>query len=374
MTNECLISVSGHIGQPCNPFLRATGRCYPWSGHIVCAEDNICRCDPNYPVQIGDHLCKQGRRVGDRCSYLEECIHHDPNSYCTQEPFSSQCECLTGFEWSELKGKCVPETSGTRKRAPTMSLLIPSAAGLMMACFSLLCCCLLLWHNLCRNARAEGRDALREFHVISGGPLQQGGGRSGRNGGRCARLSLHGDRILSGHNGNMTLPPQYEAVVGLTEGLSSGNEPPPSYEDAVKQPPTSDTEAILIPANCLSTMTATTNTANTTSTITNHQHIELTTLASAPDETPSTVCENMITNQNHHQLNNNIVDDQSGEEETDGGTTCEELERRPLSSPPVLSPSLTRRSESRLSRPASPSHSLDRHPRISNSTTSIKKD
>ncbi|CAG2123421.1 unnamed protein product, partial [Medioppia subpectinata] len=111
-----------------------------------------------YPIEVGPHTCLAPKRVGDRCSHPEECLYYDKSSHCNQSPYSSRCECNAGSLYDKNQRLCVTETKNVRKGSNT-ALMIPTAAGLLMACFSVLCCCALIWHNLCRKHNTRQNTA-----------------------------------------------------------------------------------------------------------------------------------------------------------------------------------------------------------------------
>lgn len=94
-----------HIGEPCNPLIRL---CFPASNEVYCDENRICRCRPEYPVQVGIHSCAKSKKHDEYCSYNEQCDYHDNNSFCTQNTYSSYCECLDGFVYDRVIERCIP--------------------------------------------------------------------------------------------------------------------------------------------------------------------------------------------------------------------------------------------------------------------------
>ncbi|XP_054161769.1 uncharacterized protein LOC128959780 [Oppia nitens] len=213
--------VECHIGQQCS-LLRM---CLPISSHVYCDESNICRCKKEYPISVGPHSCLAPKQVGERCSHPEECTHNDKNSHCNQSPYTSRCECNPGFNFDRNHRVCVlTETKNTRKGSNPV-LMIPTAAGLLMACFSLLCCCALIWHNLCRK-----QDVLvRNGHNSSNSGRSR---RSASNTDSRRGTTAHNRRHQSNDNNQTTghLPP-YESI--LIDSMN--NDPPPSYEDVIKE-------------------------------------------------------------------------------------------------------------------------------------------
>lgn len=217
-----IMKVNGHIGEPCNKLLNI---CLPVSltSHVYCDSNNVCRCKKQYPVVVGPHTCLQPKKVSERCSHPEECLHSDVNSYCTQTSYSSRCECKEGFAFDKDINQCVAEL---KPRKPSnAALMIPTAAGFLMACFSLLCCCALIWHNICRkhdftrtlpqfpNERTR-RTRTQTNHELS---------LNRRN---LTNIGLNESQV------NSHLPP-YESVLILQD------EPPPSYEESCKMAATS---------------------------------------------------------------------------------------------------------------------------------------
>ena len=99
----CLV-VECHIGQPCNSILRV---CIPISSHVYCDANNTCRCKKEYPIVVGPHTCLSPKRVFERCSHPEECHYNDKNSHCNQSPYSSKCECNSGFVFDKSQRICV---------------------------------------------------------------------------------------------------------------------------------------------------------------------------------------------------------------------------------------------------------------------------
>ena len=115
------------------------------------------------------------------------------------------------------------ENKNIRKSSNT-ALMIPTAAGFLMACFSLLCCCALIWHNLCRK---------QDIIPRSGENLSSERSRNRRNQRESSRGSNgHTNRRnlgLSESQATTHLPP-YESI--LIDSMN--NDPPPSYEEAIK--------------------------------------------------------------------------------------------------------------------------------------------
>ena len=94
--------------------------------------------------------------------------------------------------------------------------IIPTAAGFLVASFSLLCCCVLIWHNFCRIDDPPQRDHRRSrrshHHHHYGDNLN-----------RVNRINNQ-----TSENSFITLP-SYEFASNIHD------EPPPKYEDVIKE-------------------------------------------------------------------------------------------------------------------------------------------
>lgn len=194
-----------HVGQPCNRLIRL---CLALNSY--CDENNICRCKPDYPVNISLHSCRQGRSYSEKCDYTEECFYYDPNSYCSQLPYRSTCECHSGFLYNDLKKICVKIGGDNPKPA---NLVFPTAIGLSLAFASIICCCLVLWHVCKRRSLAVfSRNRMTSHsHYLS---ARRGSQRS-----VCVPSAPALDEAL----------PTYDTALSLK--VTDDCEPPPSYED-----------------------------------------------------------------------------------------------------------------------------------------------
>lgn len=195
-----------HIGQKCDSifsFCRAK--------NSYCDDLNICRCLPEYPVNVTLHDCRKPRKYGTRCEYPEECSYHDNHSYCTQLPYRSICECLHDYIYSKEKEKCIKIQSTTGER---QSLILPTILGISLAAACVMCCCLALWHFCQSRQPGEENRFLRRLS-------------------RNRQNNLNENRDVPSHYGD-TLPP-YEMIIRENELQAAVDELPPSYDDVVKQ-------------------------------------------------------------------------------------------------------------------------------------------
>ncbi|XP_054721427.1 uncharacterized protein LOC129231204 [Uloborus diversus] len=197
-----------HVGQPCNSVFRIC-----LASHSYCDENNICRCEPEYPVNISLHSCKKGKQYSERCDYSEECSYYDPNSYCTQLPYRSICECHSGYAYNAFKKICDKVGGDTPK--PT-TLLFPTAIGLCLGFSGVLCCCMVAW-QVCK--RRDFRNNFDRHHSAIHTHYQD----SGENLRQIPSAPPPADETL----------PNYDTV--LTLKVSEDNDPPPSYEEVIGQ-------------------------------------------------------------------------------------------------------------------------------------------
>ncbi|XP_013781733.2 uncharacterized protein LOC106466033 isoform X2 [Limulus polyphemus] len=202
----CQIKVGvSHIGEKC--FLSAFCR----ASNSYCDKEGICRCNPDYPIEVDRHKCKQGSRYGQKCEYTEQCTYYDLNSYCTQLPYRSNCECHIDFFYDPDKKLCLkfPEHGDHNQK-----LMLPTAVGISLALASVLCCCLALVH-MYRRQNVE-RNYFSWFRINRTSSVQ-------REEDQTTRLPTRVDNL-----------PSYESVVSVED---NHEEPPPVYEEAIKAPP-----------------------------------------------------------------------------------------------------------------------------------------
>ncbi|CAN8013995.1 unnamed protein product [Ixodes persulcatus] len=197
---------SSHIGKKCN-FARI---CFV--RHASCDNDNICRCNPDYPIQISDNKCAKDRRHLEYCTDTKECAMHDKNMYCSLTSSQSRCECHDGFIFNADRQECEP----IEENRTSHDILLPMAVGVSVALSSMLCCFLALW-RLCNRA-SNGRGFL-------------GGLRNRRSHSREPRERASAPAHESSWSSD-TLP-SYDAAVSLKRQSSSQEDPPPPYSEAI---------------------------------------------------------------------------------------------------------------------------------------------
>lgn len=216
-----IIGGRNQVGQPCKKLLQGVIKiCL--ARHSYCDENDICRCEPGYPVNISFSSCRKGRKYAEKCEFTEECYYYDPNSYCSQLPYRSTCECHNGFLYNESKKICIKVGGETPK--PT-NLVFPTAIGLSLAFASIICCCLVLWH-VCKRQNIANAVFSRE------------------------RMPSH-THFLSTHRDSHrsicvpSAPPADEALptydTALSQKITEDCGPPPSYEDVICHESTSKT-------------------------------------------------------------------------------------------------------------------------------------
>lgn len=143
---------SSHIGKKCN-FARI---CFV--RHASCDNDNICRCNPDYPIQISDNKCAKDRRHLEYCTDTKECAMHDKNMYCSLTSSQSRCECHDGFIFDADRQECEP----IEENRTSHDILLPMAVGVSVALSSMLCCFLALW-RLCNRGSPRPKRILHHL-------------------------------------------------------------------------------------------------------------------------------------------------------------------------------------------------------------------
>lgn len=204
-----------HIGKKCG----ILGYCR--ARHASCDKDYICRCSPQYPVQISDHECAKGRRYLEHCTHTEQCSWYDGHTYCSDTSSQSRCECDDESLFDEDRQFCKPIDESRRP----YDIRLPMAVGVSVALSSMLCCFLALW-RLCNRASGN-RSFLSSF-------------RSQRSNSRTPRE--HAAATTQESWSSDTLP-SYDAAVSLKKQSSSQEDPPPPYSEAIAfQAPLSETK------------------------------------------------------------------------------------------------------------------------------------
>ncbi|CAL1285192.1 unnamed protein product [Larinioides sclopetarius] len=198
-----------HVGQPCNKIFRIC-----LSSNSYCDKENICRCKPEYPVNISLHSCKKGKQYSEKCEYSEECYYYDPNSYCSQLPYRSTCECHTGFIFNEVTRIC--ESIG-KEPPKTSNIVFPTAIGGTLAFASIIFFCLVAW-QVCKRQNVYSRVFSRRSASI----------RSRYH----SAYSEGSGPVPSAPTADETLP-TYDTALSLK--ISEDCEPPPSYEEVIGQ-------------------------------------------------------------------------------------------------------------------------------------------
>ncbi|KAG8188976.1 hypothetical protein JTE90_010065 [Oedothorax gibbosus] len=190
------------------------------SSHSYCDKENICRCKPDYPVNISLHSCKKGKYYSEKCEYSEECLHFDPNSYCTQLPYRSTCECHNGFVFNEVSKLCEKFDKGSSKPS---NHVFPTAIGGSIAFASIIFFVLITW-QVCKRQNIYDRVFAR------------------RN------IPERSHYLPTSQESQRTLPtapimdetlPTYDTA--LSQKISEDCEPPPSYEEVIAHVPVSKT-------------------------------------------------------------------------------------------------------------------------------------
>jgi len=212
----------GHVGEKCNVLFR---KCLPESPNIYCDQDFICRCDPKYPIVVGPHSCKAPKKIGERCSHTKECNHTDPNSYCAKVPFAPECQCIDGYEFDFADEKCSRSPKTRRAHTPDKVSILTSTVLFLLGCLGVLSVFVFLYQLFCRAPIDNS------WH--SSPPFQSPNRRVD------VRLRPSEDR-LTGSRQSYRYSNASSIGVGLghlpTYDSATFNQPPPSYEEAIKEP------------------------------------------------------------------------------------------------------------------------------------------
>lgn len=207
-------SCSAQIGSKCT-FLSCR-----FARHAACDANNICRCKPDYPVQVSPLKCAKARRNLEVCTDSKECTVTDANMYCSQTSSQSRCECHIDFTYNEESRSCEP-----LKLPPVApDILLPMAVGVSVALSSMLCCFLALW-RLCKRANNNFMSSLQT------------------SGSANSRATREHTPVRTQDSWSSDTLPSYEAAVSLKRPSSSQEDPPPPYSEAVTlQLPLSETK------------------------------------------------------------------------------------------------------------------------------------
>ncbi|KAH7945230.1 hypothetical protein HPB49_008464 [Dermacentor silvarum] len=215
MSIEDLFGGSAQIGSKC-VFLSCR-----FARHAACDANNVCRCKPDYPVQVSPLRCAKARRHLEVCTDNRECTEIDKNTYCSRTSSQSRCECHDDFVYNEETRSC------ELMKLPPVSpdILLPMAVGVSVALSSMLCCFLALW-RLCKRANSSG--------FLSS--LQSSGSAN-------LRAAREHAPVRTQDSWSSDTLPSYEAAVSLKRPSSSQEDPPPPYCEAVTlQLPLSETK------------------------------------------------------------------------------------------------------------------------------------
>ncbi|XP_022249704.1 uncharacterized protein LOC106466033 isoform X3 [Limulus polyphemus] len=165
----CQIKVGvSHIGEKC--FLSAFCR----ASNSYCDKEGICRCNPDYPIEVDRHKCKQVPEHGDH----------------------------------------------------NQKLMLPTAVGISLALASVLCCCLALVH-MYRRQNVE-RNYFSWFRINRTSSVQREEDQTTRLPTRVDNLPSY-ESVVSVEDNHEEPPPVYEEAIKappfVTETVSNSNKP-----------------------------------------------------------------------------------------------------------------------------------------------------
>jgi len=236
----------GHVGEKCNVLFR---KCLPESPNIYCDQDFICRCDPKYPIVVGPHSCKAPKKIGERCSHTKECNHTDPNSYCAKVPFAPECQCIDGYEFDFTDEKCSRSPKTRKPQASDKVSILTSTVLFLLGCLGVLSVFVFLYQLFCRTPIDNTWHSSPNFQS----PNRR----------VDVRLRPSEDRLTGSRQSYRYSNASSIGVGGLghlpTYDSATFNQPPPSYEEAIKEPrvllellsPSSDPSLLPPPADSI---------------------------------------------------------------------------------------------------------------------------
>lgn len=209
-----VLPANGHVGEPCKIF----GICWPPNIHIYCDENNICQCRPETPVKVGDHSCKRNKSFGDKCIKHDECLYSDDKSYCE----NGSCNCVGNYTYDTIEMKCVHSTEHHASLSSVLYMILSSTALwlilLLITLFVTIPCCLaFIYHCVCYDCT---NDPIGTSSSICRDSSTRR--RFNETGEESVRESLRQEDLVSRQS-------SYE--------LGSHDEPPPPYEEAIKNCP-----------------------------------------------------------------------------------------------------------------------------------------
>ncbi|XP_049267673.1 uncharacterized protein LOC119378191 [Rhipicephalus sanguineus] len=227
-------SCSAQIGSKCT-FLSCR-----FARHAACDANNICRCKPDYPVQVSPLKCAKARRNLEVCTDSKECTVTDANMYCSQTSSQSRCECHIDFTYTKSQDPVNLSFTHYREIAGFFFELF-KLGGLALS--SMLCCFLALW-RLCKRANNNFLSSLQTSGSVN------------------SRATREHTPVRTQDSWSSDTLPSYEAAVSLkvvnnansclylfrtayrcTEAIIVSKDPPPPYSEAVTlQLPLSETK------------------------------------------------------------------------------------------------------------------------------------
>ena len=165
---------------------------------------------------------------------MKECSHQDSNSHCTKHAYESQCACNDGYYYASLEDKCIEGSAPKRPPSYPKSGFLTSIIVFLLGCFAVLCCFVFAWHSFCKVSESSAWDA-RHTASLAQLPMSSRSLPSDLlNNNRVIRRDRH--HISREGNVTSSRPFSTTSTAGILPSYDSAvyNQPPPSYEDAVK--------------------------------------------------------------------------------------------------------------------------------------------
>lgn len=214
-----------HLDEPCNLGICVNTFFVPIKNAYCDMSDNICKCNKGF-VQVGRHKCAEFQQYGGQCEHENMCKATDENLVCDRTRYKPLCECRKGFYYEVLEKKCIPQI-----KKPKSTPLFPITAVVLIACIGIFCGCGIICHNFRRQPELSvSVDQLR------GRPVRppNGGAAQARSGGG---VNASANNASESRNHPPLLRSASQTSSKYDEGLLY-DEPPPKYEDAIKDYPT----------------------------------------------------------------------------------------------------------------------------------------
>lgn len=212
---------AAHLDEPCNLGGICLNSFLVPIKNAFC-DNNICRCNDGF-IQVARHKCSEPQEYGDTCEHDKVCTFSDENLICDRTRFKPACECRKGYYYEIQHKKCIPQI-----KKPKSTPLFPITAVILIACIGIFCGCGIICHNFRRQPELSlSVDQLRRAPRNS---VANNNAATVRN----TTGASNNSNALESHNHPPLL--RSESRSSKYDSLLY-DDPPPKYEDAVKDFP-----------------------------------------------------------------------------------------------------------------------------------------